>query len=82
MVLSIKSNEADQLARELAGLSGLSITDAVTEALRARLLEVRRSRSGIADQLLKIAEEGRKLRHIDTRSEADILGYDEAGLTR
>ncbi len=34
MVLSIKSVEADQLARELAQLTGESLTDAITNALR------------------------------------------------
>ena len=37
MVLSIKSEKADQLARDLAELTGTSITDAVTASLEAQL---------------------------------------------
>ncbi len=37
MSLNIKSTEAHRLARELAQLNGVSLTDAVTEALREKL---------------------------------------------
>lgn len=37
MALSIKSDEADALARELSRLTGESLTDTVTESLRQRL---------------------------------------------
>jgi ribonuclease VapC len=37
MALNIKSAEADRLARELAALTGESITEAVTRALEQRL---------------------------------------------
>jgi antitoxin VapB len=37
MALSIKTKEADQLARELSRLTGESMTEAVTVALRERL---------------------------------------------
>jgi antitoxin VapB len=36
MALSIKTDEADRLARELAALTGETLTDAVTNALRER----------------------------------------------
>ena len=41
MVLSIKSDEANDLARELARETGESLTTAVTVALRERLAVVR-----------------------------------------
>jgi antitoxin VapB len=37
MALSIKTDEADRLARELARLHGETLTEAVTTALRQRL---------------------------------------------
>jgi antitoxin VapB len=37
MALSIKTEEADRLARELARLHGETLTEAVTTALRERL---------------------------------------------
>jgi antitoxin VapB len=36
MALSIKTDEADRLARKLARLTGETMTQAVTEALRER----------------------------------------------
>lgn len=44
MALSIKTTEADQLARSLAQLTGESMTEAVTVALRERLARERARR--------------------------------------
>jgi antitoxin VapB len=44
MALSIKTDEADQLARTLARLTGETMTDAVTVALRERLARERARR--------------------------------------
>jgi len=41
MALSIKTEEADQLARELAKLKGETMTEAITVALRERLARER-----------------------------------------
>jgi antitoxin VapB len=41
MALSIKTEEADRLARELASLRGESITEAVTVALREQCIRER-----------------------------------------
>jgi antitoxin VapB len=78
MVLSIKSERADQLARELAALTGESITDAVVGSLEARLdVERRRRRSlGLED----IVERFGRLPVLDERDPDDIIGYDEHGL--
>lgn len=45
MALSIKTAEADRLARELARLTGETMTEAVTRSLGERLDRVRRRRS-------------------------------------
>ncbi len=78
MALSIKSEKADQLARELAALTGESITDAVVASLEARLeIERRRRRAlGLGD----IVERFRQLTVLDQRGPDDIIGYDEHGL--
>ncbi|MGF1667064.1 MAG: type II toxin-antitoxin system VapB family antitoxin [Acidimicrobiia bacterium] len=78
MVLSIKSERADQLARDLAALTGESITDAVVASLEARLEVERRRRRG--QGLGDIVERFRQLPELDRRSPDDILGYDEHGL--
>jgi antitoxin VapB len=79
--LNIKNDEAHKLASELAGLTGESLTSAVTLALRERLArERRRSRTGrVASSLMKIGSEFAAL--ADTgRSPDEILGYDDHGL--
>jgi len=78
VALSIKSERADRLARELAELTGESITDAVVASLEARLeLERRRRRPvGLGD----IVERFARLELLDARDADDIVGYDEHGL--
>lgn len=78
MVLSIKSAEADQLARELAEMTGESITEAVVASLKTRLdLERRRQRNRALDDII---ERFHELTVLDERSPEDIIGYDEHGL--
>ncbi len=78
MVLSIKNTKADRLARELAELTGETITEAIVAALEARLdVERRRGRQrGLGD----IVERFGRLPVLDERAPDDILGYDEHGL--
>jgi antitoxin VapB len=78
MVLSIKSARADQLARDLAELTGESLTDAVVAALEVRLaLERRRRRT---PSLGDVVERFRQLPVLDGRGPDDIVGYGETGL--
>ena len=67
------------MARELADLTGESITDAVTTALRTRLDAERRARHRRRSALDLVEEFGR-LPVLDERSPAEILGYDDSGL--
>ena len=78
MALSIKSERADQLARELASLTGESITDAVVASLEARLEAERRRRDdrGLGDIVQRFCE----LHVADERNPDEIIGYDESGL--
>lgn len=80
VVLSIKSNDADRLARELSTVTGESITDAVTTALRERLDRVQADRSHVANRLLAIGAAARELPRLDHRTDDEILGYDSDGL--
>ena len=55
MGMNIKNPEAHQLAREVAALTGESVTGAVTESLRERLERLRaEQREGLAAALLTI----------------------------
>ena len=78
MVLSIKSEEANELARQLARETGQSLTSAVTEALRERLAVVRqrRSKTHALDRIQLIA---RSRTVLDARPHDEIVGYDAAG---
>ena len=84
MGLNIKNEEAHQLARELASLTGESVTAAVTEAVRERIERIHRARgSGLADRLVAIgkvcaAHIKEPLRSAD---HGDLL-YDDRGLPR
>jgi len=58
MTLNIKNPEAHRLARELAALTGESMTAAVTKAVRERLARVRREReTPLAARLLAIGKD-------------------------
>ena len=82
MALSIKHPEADQLARELSRVTGLSITDAILKALREQLgRETGRSRtSGMAEDLRAISDRCGALPVLDLRTPEEIIGFDEHGL--
>ena len=80
-MLNIKNNEADELARLLARKTGRSITEVVILALREQLRR-EEGRSSPADQLEELMEIGRHcaaLPVLDSRSDDEILGYNERG---
>jgi antitoxin VapB len=69
MALSIKTTEADELARSLARLTGESMTEAVTTALRERLARERARRETAATLPARLTALSRQLRvAYDTRS--------------
>jgi len=78
MALSIKSERADRLARELSALTGESITATVELALAERLEAERRRRR--RRSLDDIVERFRALPILDDRSAEEILGYGDDGL--
>lgn len=82
MALNIRNPEAEQLAADLAKLTGETKTQAVTKALRERLERIkrRRTRRRLADELDEIAKHCAALPVLDNRSDEEILGYDEHGL--
>lgn len=80
MALSIKSDRADRLARELAAATGESITEAVTIAIEDRLIRERRTKRDVAARLRSVREELRSVPVLDRRPDDEILGYDEHGM--
>jgi antitoxin VapB len=84
MALSIKNDATERLARQVAGETGESLTEAIQRALEERwerLRTKRRSRvlkSQIEDLLRRVDA----LPTLDSRPTEEILGYDEHGMPR
>ena len=83
MGLNIKNEKTHRLVRQLARLTGESMTAAVEKAVQERLARVRGGRSGMAEELLKIGRECAPLWKEPYRSmeHGDLL-YDEKGLPK
>lgn len=81
MAFSIKNDEADALARELARLTGESLTETVTESLRQRLARERLVRGDSVRAAIARAQAriGEVPPGVDAARSADFL-YDEDGL--
>jgi antitoxin VapB len=82
MPLNIKSPEADRVVRELAALTGESITDAVIRAVEERLERerARRASGRMRRELERIGQRYRALPLLDERRAEEILDYDAHGL--
>jgi antitoxin VapB len=85
MPLSIKDPEADRLAREVARITGETITQAVVTSLRERLAKVERTPAeidAIVEDAMAIVRHAASLPVLDDRTADEIIGYDEFGLPR
>jgi len=84
MSLNIKDEETHRLARELARLTGESMTAAVGEAIRERLERLRRKpKKDLAEQIMEIARDcGKRWKEPYKSMDIDELLYDEKGLPK
>lgn len=84
MALNIKNPEANRLAHELADLTGESLTDAVTTAIRDRLSVIRRrsDRDDLMSDIRQIQAFVASIPDQDERTPDEIIGYDEFGMPR
>jgi antitoxin VapB len=82
MPLNIKNADADRLARELAELTGESLTEALTVALRERLEREsgRKRLVRLREEIARMQERIARLPALDPRTDEEIIGYDEHGL--
>ncbi|MFW5834468.1 MAG: type II toxin-antitoxin system VapB family antitoxin [Pseudomonadota bacterium] len=86
--LNLKSDEAHRLARELADLTGQSLTDAVIDALKRRRDELRTQRAPDSAKVERLLDYGRRFRaRLDDRpvpasTDMSDLYDDETGLPR
>lgn len=80
MALNLKSHEAHDLARELAVLTGTSMTQSVIVALREAIERRSHGPRHRREVLDRIARTCADLPVLDDRPSDEILGYDEHGL--
>ena len=84
MSLNIKNEKTHRMARELARLTGESMTVAVNEAIRERLERVRgKSKEEMVERIMKIGRESaaRLKEPYKSIDHGDLL-YDEQGLPK
>lgn len=82
MALSIRNPRAEKLAREVAALSGESLTQAIIHALEDRLDELHNypSQQDLVGEIMKISKQCSELPDADPRDVDEILGYNDDGV--
>ena len=79
MALNIKSRETEQVVRDLAKRTGLSITEAVHQAAVEKLRRMDEDRERRRQALYEIIERARSRPILDSRPTDEILGYNDKG---
>ena len=79
MALNIKSRQTEQLVRELAKRTGLSITEAVHQATAEKLQSIEADKAARKAALRAFIERARNIPNLDPRTDDEILGYNERG---
>jgi antitoxin VapB len=84
MALSIKNDETERLARQVARETGESLTEAIQNSLQERWerLKARRRSQVLTGQVEDLLRRVDALPNLDSRPEDEILGYDESGAPR
>ena len=83
MALNIKNPETERLARELAALTGETITETVVKALRQRLKrETAKTRVGLKDEIMAISRRASRLPRRTGQTPEEIIDYDTRGVPR
>ena len=83
MALSIRNSRAEQLAREVAAVSGENLTQAIIHALEERLERShgRRTTTNTVQEIMAISQRCSSLPEQDHRSTDEILGYNQIGIS-
>jgi antitoxin VapB len=82
MALSIKNEDTERLARQVARETGETLTEAIQKALQERWerLKARRRNQVLAGQVEDLLRRVDALPTLDSRTEDEILAYDEHGI--
>ena len=79
MALNIKSRQTEQVVRELAKRTGLSITEAVHQAAVEKLRTIDADKEARKAAMRAIIERSRAIPNLDPRTDDEILGYNDKG---
>lgn len=81
MGLSIKNPETEALARQVAAITGESLTEAIHNSLAERqsLLKHNREKTRLLEELMHLAKESARHQTGSGLTDDEILGYDEVG---
>lgn len=84
VAMSIKNDETERLARQVAHETGESLTEAIQKALQERWerLKARRRSQVLADQVDDLLRRVDALPTLDSRPDDEILSYDQHGMPR
>ena len=84
MPISIRNPRAEELARKVAARTGENMTEAVIHSLEERLARLQTSgeKAELVRKLKELAHHCSSLPTLDTRTDDEILGWDEHGLPR
>ncbi|MBR0716968.1 type II toxin-antitoxin system VapB family antitoxin [Bradyrhizobium liaoningense] len=84
MALSIKDPETERLAKNLAQLTGETITTATRRAIEERLRRLgdQTRKAALLEDMAAIRRRWSEMPVVDDRTPDEILGYDEHGLPR
>ena len=82
--MSIKNDETERLARQVARETGESLTEAIQNSLQERWerLKARRRSQVLTGQVEDLLRRVDALPNLDSLPEDEILGYDESGAPR
>ena len=82
MAISIRNEKTEKLAREVASLTGESLTQTITHSLEERLnrLKGRKTAIDLKQEIMLISQRCQNLPDIDPRTADEILGYNQDGV--
>ena len=82
MPISIKNDETEHLAREVAKLTGGTLTGAIHDALTEKYDRIKRTKSAriVKEELTELALRCSRRPDVSTLTDDEVLGYDEYGV--
>jgi antitoxin VapB len=79
MTISIRNEQVEKLAREVAVESGENLTEVIIHALEDRLRQLRRNReiTKLEQEIMDVSKRCSSLPDLDLRTPDEILGYNQ-----